>query len=243
MRVELSGVYKAYGKVKALSGVGLTVEPGTIVAVLGANGAGKTTLFRCLAGLVVPDQGEVLYDGQAFRRTRLDLRRRFMFLPDTPAVIPSMTPLQHVAMCLRLYEVTGEALETRVVELFRELGIATLAESPMATFSRGELYKAALVGLLAVDPELWIVDEPFASGMDPVGLAAFKNHAAEASSRGKTILYSTQIVEVAEGFADRACILHEGIVYAYGTMAELRERAGRQEAALEALLARLGSNR
>ena len=87
MRIEISKLSKSYGWSKALEGVSLEIESGQIVAILGPNGAGKTTLLRCMAGLVVPNQGEIRYDGQLFGRHRLDLRRRFVFLPDYPCLL------------------------------------------------------------------------------------------------------------------------------------------------------------
>ena len=114
-----------------------------------------------------------------------------------------------------------------------------LAESPLATLSRGELYKAALVAVLAVDPEVWMFDEPFASGMDPHGLTAFRRLARDAAARGRTILYSTQILDVAERFADAVCVLHRGKVRAFGAIEALRQPAGDVEGTLESLFAEL----
>ena len=104
MKVELQNVSKRYGATRALEDFSLTLEPGRIVAVIGLNGAGKTTLLRCLAGIVAPTAGEVLFDGQRFLRRDLALRRRLMFLPDFPPLFGHMNALQHIALLLRLYE-------------------------------------------------------------------------------------------------------------------------------------------
>ena len=88
-------------------------------------------------------------------------------------------------------------------------------ESPIKLLSRGQIYKANLVGFLAVDPELWLIDEPFASGMDPQGLNAFKKHIRDAVERGKTVIYTTQLLEIAERFADRLCIISQGRIHAF----------------------------
>ena len=91
MRIALERLSKSYGPLRALDEVTLEIEPGRLVALLGANGAGKTTLLRCLASIAVPDGGMILYDGQVFRRGRVDLRRRFGFLPDFPPIYAEMT--------------------------------------------------------------------------------------------------------------------------------------------------------
>src|SRR5512146_173810 len=101
MKLEVQQLLKRFKAARALDGVSLTIEPGQIVALLGPNGAGKTTLLRSLAGIVAPDDGKILYDGQRFLRARMDLRKRFLFLPDFPAVFDEWTPLQHLGMVLR----------------------------------------------------------------------------------------------------------------------------------------------
>lgn len=237
MRIDVTGLAKRYGRTRALNGVSLAIRSGAIVAVLGANGSGKTTLLRCLAGLAAPDQGEILYDGRVFARDEIELRRRLMFLPDFPFALWEMTPLQHMGMCLNVYGRHRPGVEELAVELLRELDMLPLADAPLANLSRGQFYKAALTGLMVVDPELWLLDEPFASGMDPQGISMFRKRAREATARGATILYTTQIVEVVERFSDLVCVLHEGELRGMGTLAELREQSARDEALAKIFLA------
>src|SRR5687767_7321783 len=105
MKIELRAVVKQFRSLRALDGVSLAIEPGQVLALLGPNGAGKTTLLRCLAGIAAPEEGEILFDGEKLLRGRLDLRRRFLFLPDIPPVFEDWSPLQHLGMTLRLYQV------------------------------------------------------------------------------------------------------------------------------------------
>ena len=230
MHIALEHVTRAYGKLRALDEVSLRIEPGQIVSLLGPNGAGKTTLLRCLAGISVPDSGRILYDGEHFRRDRIDLRRRFLFIPDFPFVYPEMTLLGHLGMVLRLYEADDPEAEERVLRLLEDFDILPLIDSKLGKLSRGQTYKAALTALGAVDPDLWILDEPFASGMDPRGITAFRRLARDAAARGRTVIYSTQLLDLAEAFSDRVCIIYQGRVHAYGTVGELealRAHAGR----------------
>jgi ABC-2 type transport system ATP-binding protein len=225
MNIELRSVSKAYGRNQALDRVSLEIRPGQIVALLGANGAGKTTMLRCLSGIAAPDSGSIHYDEETFHRDNLPLRRRLSFLPDFPVVFHEMTVLRHIGMMLRLYEVNEGGLEQRVADLLREFDLLTLAENPLNSLSRGQTYKAALVGLIAVNPELWLLDEPFASGMDPHGINAFKDHAREAARQGRTIIYSTQILDVVERFSDKVCILQNGEVRAFDSVQLLESTA------------------
>jgi len=233
MKIELQEVLKKYKSVCALDAVSLVIEPRQIVALLGANGAGKTTMLRCLAGIVAADEGQVLYDGEVFQRQRMDLRRRFLFLPDFPPIFEDWSPLQHFGMTLRLYGVDGAGLEDRVLDLLREFDLLPLADAPFVTLSRGQRYKSVLAAMLAVNPELWLLDEPFASGMDPHGLSAFKRRAREAAAAGRTIIYSTQILDAAERFSDRICVIHRGKVRAFTATKDLRKDMQADTTALE----------
>jgi ABC-2 type transport system ATP-binding protein len=218
MKIELRAVSKSYGRAHALDRASLEIHGGQIVAILGANGAGKTTLLRCLAGIAAPDSGEILYGEQVFERDRLDIRRELFFLPDIPVVFYEMSLVRHIGMVLRVYEREEPGIEQRVLQLLKDFDLFTIAENPLNTLSRGQVYKAALVALIAVQPRVWMLDEPFASGMDPHGLNMLKRYAREAAAQGATVIYSTQILEVVEKFSDRVCILHQGEVRAFDSV-------------------------
>ena len=241
MRIRIASLSKRYGKIDVLDGVSLDIAPGTIVAVLGPNGAGKTTLLRCLAGIVVAEKGQIQYDGEIFRRDRLDLRRQLFFLPDFPLAFPDMTVVRHIAMCLRLYGAAEDSRSQRVVDLLEQFDLLPFAEARLGTLSRGQIYKAALCGFLAVDPPLWILDEPFASGMDPTGILQFREEARRAAGRGRTVVYSTQILEIAEKFADLIGIVDHGRVLYLESPARLREQGGGDDRSLLELFRRLRS--
>jgi ABC-2 type transport system ATP-binding protein len=225
MNIEFRGLAKTYGSVRALDHMSFEIAPGQILSLLGPNGAGKTTMLRCLAGIAAPDKGAIYLDDQEFRRDRLDLRRRLHLLPDFPFLFWEQSVLRNISIALRIFEADGEGAEDRVLELLREFDLLPLALRPVASLSRGQAYKAALVALVAADREVWLLDEPFASGMDPHGIDAFKRHARAAANRGRTILYSTQLLDVAERFSDRVCVINKGAIHAFDTLERLREGA------------------
>jgi len=239
MKIELRGVLKSYRSVRALDHVSLTIEPGQIVSLLGPNGAGKTTLIRCLAGIAGLNEGEVYFDDQEFVRDRLDLRRRIFVLPDFPFMFWDQSVIRNIAIVLRLFDADGAGAEERVLELLRDFDLLPLALRPVNSLSRGQAYKAGLVALLAADREVWLLDEPFASGMDPHGIDAFKQHARAAAARGRTIIYSTQLLDVAERFSDRVCVINQGEIHAFDTLNRLREHAQDKDNVLEEMFRQL----
>lgn len=232
MNLRLEGLSKGFGPRRVLAGVSLTIPAGAVTAVLGMNGAGKTTLLRCLSGLSSGDCGGVFIDGEELRMGRLDLRRRLMFLPDFPPAFPGADVLENVAAHLRFWEADRPGVEDKVAAWLEAMGMLAEAGRSVQGLSRGQGYKAALLALLAVDPELWILDEPMASGMDPRGLAVFRREAAAAAARGASVVYSTQIPELAAAFADTVLLIAGGKV----RMLDPERDFGRDPARLEAII-------
>ncbi len=239
MKIELRGVLKTYRSLRALDYVSLEIEPGQIVGVLGANGAGKTTLLRCLAGIAAPDKGEVLFDGEAFRRDRLDMRSRLYTMPDFPFLFWEHSIVRNLAMILRVYDADGPGTEARVLQLLRDFDLLPLALRRVQSLSRGQIYKAGLVAMIAADRDVWLLDEPFASGMDSHGIDMFKRYARQASQRGRTIIYTTQLLDIAERFSDRLCLLEAGAVCAFDSLENLRTRVQDKDNVLEELFRQL----
>jgi ABC-2 type transport system ATP-binding protein len=236
MKIQIDRASKKFSRIVALEEVSLGIEAGQIVGILGANGAGKTTLLNCLAGIVAPSRGRILYDNVEFHRGQMELRRRLMYLPDFPMMFARMNVLQHIAMCVRLYE-KPEPNGDSVAMLLEQLNLLPLVGMPLSAMSRGQLYKAGLAGLFVIDPELWILDEPLASGMDPMGIALFKRQARAAANRGRTVVYTTQMLDIAEKFSDRICVLDHGGLRLNRKMGESGE--GDEEGKLEELMLNL----
>ncbi|HEY1083987.1 MAG TPA: ABC transporter ATP-binding protein [Prosthecobacter sp.] len=222
MDLWINCITKRFPGIKVLEEVSAEISAGNIVALLGSNGAGKTTLLRCLATLSNPDSGDIRLDGEVLKRGRIDLRRRLMFLLDFPTLLNHADPLAVIAMHLKLWQADRPDVEQRVADLMDRLQIASLCDVPVYTFSRGQNYKTALAALAAVDPELWLLDEPFASGMDPQGIATFRHEGEQAvKERGRILIYSTQMVEQACSFSTRVAVISRGKLALYDTEKDL----------------------
>lgn len=226
MHIEARGLGRRFGRKAALEDVNFECPQGEIVALIGNNGAGKTTLLHLIAGLLVPTEGAVFLDGDVVDRRNEARRRSMGILPDFPAFFPNHTVLQHLGMVCRLHGVDEAGLETRAVAFMEEIGILELGGQRLLALSRGQIYKAVFVSLLLARPRLWLLDEPMASGMDPQGLAFLRKHLQDQAEAGATVLYSTQIAEVAERFSDRVFVLDGGRLKIQESPQSLRERTG-----------------
>lgn len=225
MLVELQGLSKQLGGTLVLDSLDARFDGGQIIALLGANGAGKTTLLQLVAGLYQPTSGEILLDGDPLLRGNLDQRRKLHLVPDFPLLYPSQTPLEYIVSAMQAYECVSTKTDRQIVELLEEFDLLTTADCPAKSLSRGQKYKATLIALLAISPPLWILDEPFTSGMDPLGLSAMRRHFREARDRGVLILYSTQLVEVAAQTSDKVCVLADNRIAALDSSGALESSA------------------
>lgn len=225
MEIQLANVSKIYGTKPALSKINLEFAPGQIVAVVGVNGAGKSTLLHIMGGLLAPTSGMVRYDGIPLQRRRIDLRKRFHLLPDFPIFFTGNTVLAHLAMMLELYEKDSPETRERVAELLEAFELLPHVRSSMNQLSRGQIYKVALLGMIVVEPELWMLDEPLASGMDPRGLRILREEVQRAAQNGATVLFSSQILASAEQMATHVLVIHQAEVKMFAPLDKLREES------------------
>ena len=234
MKIEVRNLSYCYRNVHALDDVSLTIEGGNLVTVIGLNGAGKTTLLRCLSTVIVPPQGTILCDHQPLKRTDIPLRRRIFFIPDVPELFFDRTVIQNISVIARIYDADTPEAPQRAIDILRELDMLPYVYTPVAELSRGQQYKVILTAMVLADSDLWLLDEPFASGMDPLGNAFLRRQIRNATARGKTVLYTTQLPELAEQFSDRLAILHEGKLRAFSTMADIQFKFNNAPSPLEA---------
>jgi ABC-type multidrug transport system ATPase subunit len=217
--IKIDKLWKHFG----IRTISLDVPAGQLLSIVGVNGSGKTSLLRCLAGLYHAESGDIYFDNEKFQRQRLDLRKRIHFIPDRPATVSRHSIAQHGNIVLSAYGLVGDEYAKAFVRNLSDFELAKKVHVPLCVLSRGQVYKVALALLFTIDPDLWLLDEPFASGMDAIGMDVFRRRAREATGRGKTIIYSTQILEIAESLSDCICVLSRGAVVKFGSIQEIKQ--------------------
>jgi ABC-2 type transport system ATP-binding protein len=215
-----------------LRDVSFSVAPGEIVAYLGANGSGKTTTVRVLTGLLTPGNGRVRVDGRAIEDDLVGYRRRLGYVPETADVYPFLSGREYLQLVGRLRALRDEVLDERVDELLETLGLGEHRYQALSSYSKGMRQKVLLCAALLHDPEILILDEPL-TGLDVTAVMVTKALLRELAARGRTILYSTHLLEVAETLCRRVLILHDGRIVADDSVENLRRLS--QQPSLEAV--------
>lgn len=209
-------------RVLAVRGISFEVEEGSIFGFLGPNGAGKTTTIKMLTGLISPSSGSARIFGHAVPSPRA--MRRVGFLPESPYVYPYLTPAEFVTLCARLSGLSAKAARDRTRQVLEQVGIWYAADRPVRRLSKGMLQRTGLAAALVADPELLILDEPM-SGLDPVGRKEVRDLIVEERKRGRTVFFSTHILNDVEMLCDRVTILSKGEVVVSGALSELLSRS------------------
>ena len=208
-------------RVLAVKGISFEVEQKSIFGFLGPNGAGKTTTIKMLTGLITPSGGRATIFGEPIPSPRA--MKRVGFLPENPYVYPYLTPSEFVELCGRLSGLSGRALRDRSREVLKQVGILYAADRPVRRLSKGMLQRTGLAAALVADPELLILDEPM-SGLDPVGRKEVRDVIVDERKNGRTIFFSTHILNDVETLCDRVTILREGSVVVSGALSDLLKR-------------------
>jgi len=220
--LTLDHVAVRYSGRPVLRDVSFSIGPGEIVAYLGANGAGKTTTMKVVTGLVAPDFGRVLFGGRDVTEDPLGYRRRLGYVPETAEVYPFLSGREYIVLAGRLRALPEASLQRRVDELLELLGLENHRHQALDSYSKGMRQKVLIGTALLHDPEVLILDEPL-SGLDVTSVLVMKALLRALAARGRTILYSTHHLEVAERLCERVLILHDGRVVADDSVANLRE--------------------
>ncbi len=216
--LSVSGLGKRFGELVALDGVELSVGPGEIVGLVGRNGAGKTTTMRAVMGILAPDRGTVTWDAQPIGdRARL----RFGYMPEERGLYPQMQLLDQVAYFARLHGLDRAAAVDSARGWLDRLGLGERAGEKLVALSHGNQQRVQLAVALVHDPELLVLDEPFA-GLDPEAVDSLSEVLFERAATGTAVLFSSHQLELVERVCRRVVILESGRVLAAGTLAELR---------------------
>ena len=234
--IEVESLLKRYGDRTAVEGLSLQVPRGQFHALLGANGAGKTTTLRIIAGILRPDAGTVRVMGHDIVGDAHAAKRLMAFIPDEPPLYGKLRPLEYLEFVAGLWSLEASVALPRAEALLEQLGLAGKRRDYVESFSRGMKQKLALAGALIHEPQLMLLDEPL-TGLDAEAARLVKDILIARVRDGCTVVLTTHILEVAERLAERISIIAGGRIAAQGTMAELRERAGRGETLEDVFLA------
>jgi ABC-2 type transport system ATP-binding protein len=234
--LEVRQLTKLYTGVAAVDRVSFTIKPGEILGYLGPNGAGKSTTVKMLIGLLEPTSGRIEFHRQEIRRDLKAYQRRIGYVPEEPHLYPYLSGREYLQLVGRLRGIERSALEPKMDELLRLIGLWEDRHSPLAGYSKGMRQKVLLMASLLHDPDLLILDEPF-SGLDVNASMILRGLLDSLAARGKMVLYSSHVLEVVEKVCNTVLILRKGRVVAHDSVAHLRDLM--EKSSLEGVFAQL----
>jgi lipopolysaccharide export system ATP-binding protein len=216
--LSVVSIAKSYDRKAVLTDVSLGVERGEVVGLLGPNGAGKTTCFYSIMGLVKPDSGRILLDGEDI--TGLPMYRRAIlglgYLPQETSIFRGLTVSQNIMAVLEVAEPNRKVREARLEQLLAEFNIERLRDAPAMALSGGERRRCEIARALAADPSIMLLDEPFA-GIDPISISDIRELVIELKKREIGVLITDHNVRETLDIVDRACIIYDGQVLFAGS--------------------------
>lgn len=217
MILSLAGVRKGFPGKEVLKSIELQIAPGELLALVGNNGQGKTTLMKLILGLLTPDAGEILINGETAAASRTTTQKAlFGYLPETTAFYPNLTGQE----TLNYLSSLKQGAHSRVAEALAIVGLQHAAKQRVKTYSKGMKQRLGLAQALLGNPKLLLLDEP-TNGLDPSGIHEFYQILERLKSEGVAILMSSHLLAEIEPRSDALALLKDGIISAYGAVAEL----------------------
>ncbi|KAB2478440.1 ABC transporter ATP-binding protein [Staphylococcus arlettae] len=232
MTVKVENLTGGYGKTPVINNINFELKSGEIVGLIGLNGAGKSTTIKHMLGLLNPMQGKLSISNVDINEDVENYRKKLSYIPESPVIYDELTLQEHIYMTAMAYGIDRETAMERaepLLQTFRlkqELGIFP------SHFSKGMKQKVMIICAFIVNPELYIIDEPFL-GLDPLGIQSMLDLMVEKKEEGRTVLMSTHILATAEKYCDRFIILDKGEIVAMGDLASLQSQTGMTDKTLD----------
>jgi ABC-2 type transport system ATP-binding protein len=224
MSLCIEGLTKRFGTVQALDGISFTVKRGEVFGFLGANGAGKTTTMRVILGLLRADDGTVRW---LDRDASTWPRRTWGYMPEERGLYGRMGVLDQLVFFASLYDVSRSRARAEALAWLGRFRIGDFADRRAETLSKGNQQKVQFIATVLHDPDVIVMDEPFAA-LDPVNVALLRSAFLEMRDRGKTLVFSTHQLEMAEELCDSVAIIDRGRVVTTGPTRDVKHSTGHQ---------------
>ena len=219
--IHFENVSKSFGEKKAVDDLTLTIEDGKVFGFIGPNGAGKTTTIKMLTGILEPDSGVVTLNGVDITRDPIQAKRMFGYVPDTFDMYERLTGMEYLRFMGDIYGVDARKRKEHIDRYLELFSLTDAAGQQIRSYSHGMKQKLAITGALMHEPSIWILDEPMV-GLDPQSVFMLKEEMRKHAESGRTVFFSTHVLDVAERLCDEIGIINKGKLIANGTLDELR---------------------
>ncbi|HTE28667.1 ABC transporter ATP-binding protein [Flavitalea sp.] len=220
--IQLQQVRKQYSGTYVLQGIDLSFDKGQIVGYIGPNGAGKSTTIKILTGIISDFEGNAMVLGLDVRKDPMIIKQQIGYIPENAALYDVLTPVEYLDFVGKLYQMDAVNTRKKALDLLRLFDLADKHDMRMNSFSKGMRQKVLLISGLIHNPEIIFLDEPL-SGLDANAVILVKEILSQLKHSGKTIFYSSHIMDVVEKISDRIIIINKGAVIADGTFDELKK--------------------
>ncbi len=225
--LEITNVSMSYANsgVNVIDNLSLSLKAGEIFGFLGANGAGKTTTIKMVTGILPIKSGSISICGHDITKDPIEAKRNFGFVPDSPIIFDKFTGREYINFLADIYGVSKSDREAVSAELLKKFSLEDAFDKRISGYSHGMKQKIAIIGALIHSPSLWILDEPM-MGLDPPSAFALKEYMKQHRDAGKTVFFSTHVLDVAEKICDRIAIISKGKLVLCGNVDEIKAAKG-----------------
>ena len=234
--ISIQDLYMSYGSNQVLNGINIEIPKGQIIGYIGPNGAGKSTTVKILLGLITNYSGKVRVMGEDISTGSIEYKKKIGYVPETAEIYDNLTAREYLTFLGELYGMSYEETDNKAKKLMQLFGIAEVYDSRITSYSKGMKQKVLIISSLLHNPEILFFDEPL-SGLDANSVMIFKEIMSSLVNKGKTIFYSSHIMEVVEKISDRIILINKGNVVADGTFDQLK--AKNKEGSLEEIFNQL----
>lgn len=231
--IEIKNVCKTYNEEKkALDNINFNVNDGEIFVFIGHNGAGKTTTIKCIVGILDFESGEILINGKSIKKDPIGCKMEIAYVPDNPDLYENMKAIDFINFVCDMYGTSLSERKKNIEKYSKIFEIENNLNDDISSFSHGMKQKIALISALSHNPKVLIMDEPFV-GLDPKAVYDMKELMRQMAKEGKTVLFSTHILDVAEKLCDQVAIIKDGKIVETGKMQDIKGDESLEQVFLE----------